>query len=145
MGVFKFFDKLEDKVRGFLSHYPIFYGFFAGVGVVLFWRGVWHSADAIAAYFFDWQSLSPTINYANLLDGLLSIAIGSGLLLVTGLFVSTFIGNEVIISGLRGEKRLAEKTEAEIRTETGALYDIKRDLKKLQSRIDRLEKSSSKT
>ena len=46
--IIKFFDKLEDVIRGHLSRFPILYGMLAGIGIVLFWRGVWHTADEYA-------------------------------------------------------------------------------------------------
>ena len=39
-------NKLEYRVRFWFSKRPIFYGLIGGVGVVLFWRGVWHTADS---------------------------------------------------------------------------------------------------
>ncbi|MBU2082030.1 hypothetical protein KKH14_01235, partial [Patescibacteria group bacterium] len=42
---FRFFDKLEDKVRSRLSRRPILYAFLSGIGTVLFFRGVWMIAD----------------------------------------------------------------------------------------------------
>src|SRR3990167_1176866 len=97
--VVRFFDKLEDKIRAKLSHTPIFYGFLGGIGVVLFWRGVWHIADDIN------------------LSSIVSIITGSIILLLTGVFVSAFVGNRLIISGLIGEKKLAERAEEEIESE----------------------------
>lgn len=122
MKIINFFDKLEDKIRGLLSHFPIIYAFIGGVGVVLFWRGVWHTADAISATFVF--QAADTIDMPSLWDGLISIAASLIFLLPSGLFVSHFIGNEIIISGLRGEKKLAEKTEKELKTETGAIAEI---------------------
>lgn len=139
MGLYRFFDKLEDRVRGHLSRQPIFYGFVGAVGIVLFWRGVWHIADYYSAIIFP-TSPSPTIDLANFPDGLLSLIIGTILLLLSGLFVSNFIGNEIIISGLRGEKKLAEKTEAEVKTETGAIGEIQEELKKISKQLDQLLK-----
>jgi hypothetical protein len=139
----EFFDKLEDKVRGFLSHYPIAYGFVGGVGVVLFWRGVWHTTDWMSARILQWQLDScgtNTVDCAVFPDGPLSLLIGTVFLLMTGLFVSNFIGNEIIISGLRGEKKLTERTEAEVKTETGALADIKKELRQMNKRLEQLEK-----
>lgn len=110
-----FFDKLEDNIRGHLSHYPIVYALLGGIGVVLFWRGVWHIAD-------DFNVPSAV-----------SLIFGILLLLLTGVFVSAFIGNKLIISGLNGEKKLEEKEQTEIETE-------EQQIRKLQSTLTRLEK-----
>ncbi len=125
--VAKFFDRLEDHVRGGLSHYPITYAIIGGVGVVLFWRGVWHTAD-----------LFPVMT------GPLSIVLGVVILLLTGLFVSFFIGDNIMIAGLKREKKLAEKTELEIETEKDELDDVReiiikmnRDLEEIKHKLDR--------
>ena len=91
--IIQFFDKLEDKIRGKLSHYPILYAIIGGVGVVLFWRGVWHIADDLNV------------------GSVVSLIIGTVFLLMTGVFVSAFIGSRLIISGLSGEKKLTEKAK----------------------------------
>lgn len=140
MKIIKFFDLLEDRIRGKLSHQPIIYGLFGGVGIVLFWRGVWHTTDWISSVFMGWRAGNLTIDMATMPDGPLSFVIGSILLLSTGLWVSNFIGNEIIISGLRGEKKLAEKTEAEVKTETGAIGEIRSEIKKLAKKLDEIEK-----
>lgn len=114
-----FFDKLENKIRGFLSHYPIVYGFIAGVGIVSFWRGVWETSDLMG--------VPPQ---ASLLFGFL-------LLLATGVLVTEFLGNRIIISGLRGEKKLEEKTLKEIEDEELSLSNLK-------DKIDRIEKMVEK-
>lgn len=117
--ILHFFDKLEDKTRAKLSHAPLLYALIGGVGVVLFWRGVWHLADNVG------------------LGAMLSALIGALILLVTGVFVSSFIGNRLIISGLSGEKKLTEKTKEEIDTEES-------QIRKLQSTLDRVEKEVEK-
>ena len=139
--VYIFFDKLEDKIRGKLSHWPIAYAFIGGIGIILFWRGVWHTTDSISAAIFGWQSEYSSIDYINMTDGLLSLVLGLVMLLMTGLFVSNFIGNEIIISGLRGEKRLAERTEQEVRYDTTNLTDIKKELREIKESIEKLKKS----
>jgi len=121
----KFFDKLEDKIRGLLSHYPILYGFFGGIGVVLFWRGVWHISDDLN------------------LGSIASIVLGSIILLITGVFVSTFIGNKVIISGLKGERKMEEKETKEIREEVKDLEELQDTLKNVEEKISDLEQKIS--
>ena len=118
--ILHFFDKLEDKTRARLSRNPLIYALVGGVGVILFWRGVWHIADN-----------------ANL-GAIASTLIGAIILLVTGVFVSTFIGSRLIISGLSGEKKLAEKEKSEIETEEA-------QIQKLQSTVERIEKEVTKT
>ncbi len=119
--VVKFFDKLEDKIRGHLSHYPIVYAFLGGVGVVLFWRGVWHTAD-------DFGLHSTT-----------SLIFGSVLLLLTGVFVSAFIGNKLIITGLSGEKKLEEKEATEIETEETQIRNLQITVNRLEKKLDHLD------
>ena len=140
MNIIKFFDKLEDKIRKKLSHKPIVYGFVGGFGVVLFWRGVWHLADFTSTYYFSWNPGPSTINFAALEDAMASLIIGSVLLLMTGLFVSNFIGNEIIISGLKGEKKMAEKTEEDLKTEAGAIAEIQDSIRKISKQLDQLLK-----
>jgi hypothetical protein len=137
-----FFDKLEDKVRGWFSHRPRLYGFAVGIGIVLFWRGVWHTADYIMDFYSHWQSNNLSIDYVDALwwDGPLSFFLGSSLLLITGAFVSSFIGNEIIISGLRGEKKLTEKTETEVRTEVSAIAEIRNEVRAITKKMDDLGK-----
>ena len=97
MKLFKIFDKLEDKVRANLSRRPRTYALIGSIGIVLLWRGVWMIADDFG------------------LSGLASALLGIAVLLSIGLFVSFFVGSEIIISGIRAEKRIDEKTEEEIK------------------------------
>lgn len=144
MTIWKFFDKLEDKVRGWFSRHPMLYGVYGGIGTVLFWRGVWHTTDYVAHLIYNGDApVESTIDLYGLpiWDGFLSFFIGLGILLSCGLFVSEFIGNEIIISGLRGEKKLTEKTEVEVRTETGAIAVAIDKLEKIEKRLEAIEKA----
>lgn len=125
--LFDYFDRLEDSIRNFLSHHPIMYAFIGGIGVVLFWRGIWHLTDLLVN-LLDKGFAGDLVWW----DGILSWAIGSVLLLATGTFISSFIGNELIISGIKGEKKLTEKTEAEIRDEAKDLESIERRLNSIE-------------
>ncbi len=116
-----FFDKLEDHVRAKLSRHPIFYGLIGGVAVVLFWRGIWMLADEIE------------------LSSISSIIISVVIMVMTGLFVSFFVGDRILLSGLRHEKKFMEKTEEEIKKETSEIVAVKGELKKIEKEIERLE------
>ncbi len=126
--IIKFFDKLEDKVRKRLSQTPIFYAVFGGVGIILFWRGVWLTADLLN------EKLGA-------FDGPASILVGAIVLLMTGLFVSVFIGDQIILSGIRGEKKVSDKTEKEVETEEGLIKKMHNEIHGISKRIAHLEKN----
>jgi hypothetical protein len=125
--IISFFDKLEDKIRGHLSQYPLIYALIGGVGIILFWRGVWHAADEIPYLTNSW----------------ISIFIGILILLLTGVFVSAFIGNRLLITGLKGEKKLAEKTKNEIDDEDALLTNLQNSLDKIEGEIEDIKKEIS--
>ncbi len=120
--IVNFFDKLEDKVRESLSRRPIIYTLIGGVAIVLFWRGVWLIADSIP-----------------FLTGGVSFVLSVIILLSTGLFVSFFIGEEIIISGLKKERKFFEKAESEIATEADILKEIKAKLEKIEADLEDLK------
>jgi len=124
--IYKFFDKLEDSVRGKLSRYPIPYTIIGGIAIVLFWRAVWLMGDHLALL------LPPQYLW---LDGPLSFILSVSVLLITGLFVSFFITDRIILSGLNQEKKLAEKTGAEIRRESDAIAEIKDKVEHMEQEI----------
>ncbi len=133
--VIKFFDRLEDKTRARLSRAPLLYALIGGIGVVLFWRGVWHTTDFLTLYFLG----DVEFTLLDIADGPLSFVIGTMILLVTGVYVSAFIGNRLIISGLSGEKKLAEKTEEEIETEEDQIKKMQSTLNKVEQEISKIE------
>jgi large-conductance mechanosensitive channel len=120
----KYFDKLEDKIRGKLTHLPLVYAFIGSVGIVSIWRGVWDISD-------DWG-----------IEPWMSLVFGILITMITGLFVSFFIGENIIISGLNKEKRTDEKTEEEIHIERKeinnerlTLIEIQKDIKEIKEFI----------
>lgn len=117
----KIFDKLLYAIRRKLSLYPILYAFIGGAGLVLFWRGVWHVADDIY------------------ISSLASLIIGTTIMLLTGIFVSEFIGNKLIISGLVGEKKLEEKEVEEIETEEMQIKNLQNTLVRLEKKLDHID------
>ena len=112
----------ENRIRVALSRYPIIYALIGGTGIVLFWRGVWHTADDIS------------------MSSSLSLLLGIVILLVTGMLVYEFIGNRLIISGLIGEEKITKKEEGEIRKEEKEIETEEAQLKNLQNTLSRLEK-----
>jgi hypothetical protein len=127
--IFDFFDKFEDKIRGSLSRSPILYTFIGGIAIVLFWRGVWHTADILQAKggFLGFIFYEPV-----------NMIIVSLILLATGLFVSYFIGDTILISGLKQQKKLHEKTEKEVREEEVQLTDLNSAIKEIKKEVDEI-------
>ena len=121
--VAKFFDRLEDKVRTRLSHRSIIYAFVGGVCTVLFWRSVWHTGDILMNLggIWAWIFYEP-----------ISIIWTALILLMTGLFVSNFIGERVIISGLKKEKKVTDRTEEEVEKEEDKIATLNTKLNQVQ-------------
>ncbi len=117
-----FFDKLEDNIRATLSRRPVIYAFVGGTAIVLFWRGVWMVADTIP-----------------FLTGPVSMLVSIAMLLAIGLFVSFFIGDTILISGLKKEKRLDEKVASEVKTELDILNDIQKRLNEIEKELKTLK------
>jgi len=120
--IFNFFDKLEDHVRIKLSHTPILYALIGAVGIILLWKGVWDLADLVPA-----------------LQGWGSIIVGTTILLMSGLLVSFFIGDSIIISGFKREKKLTEKTEAEVKAERAVVEQVISKLDHLEQDLHELK------
>ena len=124
--IYNFFDKFEDRVRGHLSHYPILYTIIGGVGIVLFWRGVWHTADILQEKggFLGFIFYEP-----------INMLIVTIILLATGLFVSYFIGDTVLMSGLKRQKKITDRTEKEVQEEEIQLTSIKKSIDEIQKEV----------
>ncbi len=120
--IIKFFDRFEDRVRHVLSHKPILYAFLGGVGIVLFWKGVWETAE-----------------YFPILDGIGSVVASILLLLAIGLFVSSFIGDSILITGLKSQKKITEKTEAEVSMEESGIVKMNEKINKMERDIEEIK------
>lgn len=118
----KFFDRLEDTIRQRLSRHPIVYAFIAGVAIVLFWRGVWTLADLF-------EFMTPTV----------SLIVSIILMLLTGTFISFFIGERLIFSGLKKEKRSDQKTEEELRLEETSFKKIITEIQEMKKEISAIK------
>ena len=115
--IYKYCKHLGVRFRQQLSRWPIIYAFVGSVGVVLIWRGVWMIADDLN------------------MSGFVSMALGVFISIASGLFVSFFVGESIIISGIKREKRIDEKTEEEIKQEENTLVSIEKDLKDIKKEL----------
>ncbi len=113
-------------MRGRLSHRSIIYAFIGGTFTIIFWRGIWHTADILEAKGGVWHYI-----FYEPYTIIWSVAF----LLLTGLFVSIMIGDRIIISGLKNEKKVEEKTEEEVMKEGGELKYIISKINSLQKEV----------
>ncbi len=118
----KFFDLLEDKVRSRLSRHPVVYGVVSGIGIVMFYRGVWMVLDGYPV-----------------MTGWVTLVVACVILLLSGVFVSQFVSNSIILSGLKKEKKMVEKVEGEIKSDREHINDILALIKKIETDIEAIK------
>lgn len=123
------FLKIEDRARKYFERFPFIQAFMAGIGVILFWRGIWEVSDMYG------------------LDPRLSIILGVLILGSVGLFVQTFVGNAIIIKNVKREIDLDKESRKEfsvfeknISQEEITLAHLSEKLDKLADKVDHLEK-----
>lgn len=120
-----FFNKLDDKIRSRLSDRPVLYAVIAAIGIVLLWRGIWMIADDMGV------------------SGWASVIVGAVLLLITGVFVSAFIGNRVLLAGLRDQKKMSQQEkkcmELDLQHEHEAIDNISESLEGIKEDIDEMK------
>ena len=112
-----FFLKIEEDARKYFERIPFIQAFVAGIGVIIFWRGVWE--------FLDASGVSP----------LASVILGSLLLGAVGVFIQTFIGNTIIIRNVKREEKMEQKMLAKME---GEVDTEEITLKVLSDKIDAL-------
>ena len=106
------------------------YTIIGGVAIVLFWRGIWHTADilqgqgGLVGFIF-----SPVINT------ILVVVV----LLMTGLFVSYFIGDTILMSGIKGEKKTTEKTLKDVKDEEEKIKELRSTIKEMTKEVDEIK------
>lgn len=127
-----YFDKLEDKIRIKLSHKSILYAFIGGTGTILLWRGIWHTGDMLMQKggFWGWFFYEP-----------ITIVWASIILLITGLYVSNLIGERVIISGLKSEKKITDKTQEEVDKEEDEIRMMRIKINQISKDIEEIKKN----
>lgn len=118
----KFLLNGEESARRYFEHYPFLQAFFAGIGVIIFWRGIWE--------WLDNNHISP----------ILSIIIGILILFFVGVFVQTFIGNTIIIKNVeqeeKKEKHAIKKMAGDVDTEEVTLASISAKIDQLTQKIE---------
>ncbi|MDQ1281745.1 MAG: hypothetical protein QG630_96 [Patescibacteria group bacterium] len=127
-----YFSKTELKNRAYLSKRKFLYALLGGAGVVLYWRGIWHSADIL--------EIKGGLILKIIFSPVGSIILGILLLSSIGLLVQAFIGADVIISGIKKEKQEIDKTEEELKKDEEAREKEKNLIKEIDEHLHSLQK-----
>ena len=127
-----YFDKLEDRVRMRISRYPIFFALIGGFAIVEFWRGVWQLSDYV---LFKWLGLLPTEVWSNVI----SIVVGTTIILITGLYVSLFISDGVLVSGIKRDRKEFEKEIEKIKKDETNLVSHVAEIKMTNEKVCNVE------
>ena len=69
-----------------------------------------------------------------------SLIVSLVVMMLTGTFVSFFIGDQIIISGMREEKRIDEQTEDEIRKEQVTLSHLDAHMEALEKEMAQIRR-----
>lgn len=78
-------------------------------------------------------------------SGIFSVIIGLIILMSTGLLVSFFVGEQIIISGIKKGKRIDEKTEEEIQKEMKNIEEIRIELENsVKTQLEEINKKFDK-
>lgn len=114
---------IEERARKFFEHIPFTHAFFAGIGVTIFWRGVWELLDVLGV------------------GPISSIILGSLILGGVGVFIQTFLGNTLIIKNVSREEQKESKeikdVAQEIKKEEITLTVLSEQISELKKLIDK--------
>jgi len=135
--IIKYFQNFEIYNRNFLVKHKYLYALLGGTGIILFWKGVWYMADSIKINGIDYFGENLGRIMMIIFSDTGSLILGLILMLATGVFVSEFIDDEIIISGIKKEKQIIDKSAEEIINEEKKEEKI---LKELNERLIHIEK-----
>jgi hypothetical protein len=108
----------------------VLYAFLGGSLMIIFWRGIWHTTDMLEAK----EGILSFIFYPPI------TLVWSGLLMLfIGVFIPLFIGEQIILSGLKQEKTFNEKTKKEIDEEEVSLDRVNERIIGLERQIEELK------
>ena len=135
-----FLRKAEASLRAKLRKYPPLYALVGGVGIVLFWRGVWYGADYLYAFFAPASAAAGGISlgWPNIVDGGISFLAGSVLLLSTGLFVSELAGSETVLREEKKEEQVVmqeAKEVKEVEQKSSELLSVEAEIRHIEDEL----------
>ncbi len=113
---------IEEKARKYFEQFPFLQAILAGIGVIVFWRGIWEGLDQ--------TGVSP---FASIILGIIILG-------AVGVFVQTFIGNTIIIKEVhkeeKEEKKIMKEVAKEENTESISLAEISIKLDQIMKRME---------
>ena len=135
-----FLKNIGKKLQRALRRHPLIYAFVGGVGIVLFWRGIWYLTDFFVFVLLVPRNQASPIDWSGGVDGGVSLILGVVLLLSTGLFVSEFLSGQVLMADVKEEEKLTKEAERGIKKESSELPSIEEGLRHIEEEIKEIEK-----
>lgn len=115
------FTQTEKKLRRKLRMHHFLFAFLGGVGIVLFWYGIWETAGSILEIYPP-----------------LSVLIGMTILSIMGIFIMEIVGKEALSEEIeeveRGEKKISKE-----------IVRMGRDEKAIFAELEKVEHEIEKT
>lgn len=116
--------KKNYSLREKLKKHHVFYAFLGGIGIVLFWHGIWESLNLI------YRNVTSYLKYIG--HPVTSLIVGSLILAVTGLYVFELIGRDARAFEEKYESKLDELKKIEkVMAEEEIQEQTEEDLKQL--------------
>lgn len=134
--LYNYLKHLGKKLRKGLTKRPVLYTLIGSFATVLFWRGVWHTTDLLEAQ-------GGVFGFLFSAHG--SLILSAAILIVTGLFVSFFVGDVVILAGMSKEQKLLEKAEKKIEEDSVELKRVEALLERVEEEVSHLHRVHRET
>ena len=109
---------IEESARKYFEQFPFVQALLAGVGVIIFWRGIW-----------EWLDISQVSPFT-------SIVLGALILGGVGVFMQTFIGNTIIIREVQQEEKLEKHVQGHIHDDQVTLESVSKKIDELARKIE---------
>ena len=113
---------IEEKARKYFEQFPFLQAILAGIGVIVFWRGIWEGLDQ--------TGVSP---FASIILGIIILG-------AVGVFVQTFSAHSILFQEVYTEdleeRKIMKELAKEENTESISLAEISIKLDQIMKRME---------
>lgn len=121
----KFKERRKELIR---SHHTL-YAFIGGVGVVLFWHGIWEGLNRI----YESSNILSWIGHPAV-----SVTVGIVLLTITGLFVFELVGREALAlqDNLQNIQKIEKTVIQDVQNVKEEVEEVKEDVQDMVEEVE---------